>query len=162
MTSPVARTMGQSRNLVFANALLFVVVSVALLAVRVVQMPLDQPQSRSVPAIEGEGDVSYAPAYRFPSNRLQVLYNTHDGQAFASLAMDPSLARPEVWSGGNADFAYRAGRPVIGWLAWAMSLGRPDLVQWILAVISVASAGLLGGAVTLLAHRCRRDVTWAP
>jgi hypothetical protein len=81
-----------------------------------------------------------------------VLYNAHDGQAFASLAMDPLLRRPSDWVGGRAQLAYRAARPLVGWLAWAGAAGRPGAVEWSLAVISVLSVGLLGYAVARLAR----------
>jgi hypothetical protein len=100
--------------------------------------------------VEGPGE-SFAPAYRPPTDHLQVLYNAHDGQAFASLAMDPLLRRPSDWVGGRAQLAYRAARPLVGWLAWAGAAGRPGAVEWSLAVISVLSVGLLGYAVARLA-----------
>jgi hypothetical protein len=46
--------------------------------------------------------------------------------------------------------AYRAARPLVGWLAWAGSFGQPGLVQWSLAVVSVLSVGLLGFATAEL------------
>ena len=66
-----------------------------------------------------------------------------DGQAYGALAQDPTLARPEVFSGGANTAAYRYQRPVLGYLAWAASLGRPEWepnAQGLLVVLGAAAA----------------------
>ncbi len=95
---------------------------------------------------------SFAPAYHPPTDRLQLLYDLHDGQAFASLAMDPTLARPDGWQKGRVNLAYRAARPLVGWIGWAGSMGRPWAVQWVLAALSIFSIGLLAYVTTRCAH----------
>lgn len=104
----------------------------------------------------GSSEPMFSPAYRPPQNRLEVRFDLHDGQASAALAMDPTLARPEIWPGGESELAYRASRPVIGWLGWLGSFGRPGAVAWALTVISVVSVGLLGYAAARFAQMIGR------
>lgn len=101
--------------------------------------------------------VPYAPAYRHPTNGLQALYDWHDGQAYAALAMDPSLSHADDWLGGAPEMAYRAVRPVVWGLAWVGSLGQPGLVQWSLAAETIIGVALLGFAAARLATRYGRD-----
>lgn len=130
----------ESRTALVVGALC-AIVAVVMLGLRIVSLaPVHT---------EGPGD-AFAPAYRPPTDRLEVIFNAHDGQAFASLAMDPLLRRPAEWSGGSTQLAYRGARPLIGWLAWAGSFGRPGAVEWSLAVISVLSVGLLGFATATI------------
>ena len=77
--------------------------------------------------------------YRLLDDPLELLLVQSDGQAFASLARDPSLARPEVFF-TDAEAAYRAQRPLLPYLAWAGSLGRTGWVPPALAVIEQMSA----------------------
>lgn len=65
-----------------------------------------------------------------PADGLESVLARGDGQTFAALAQDPTLARPEVFRGPPAEAAYRAQRPLLGWLAWALSGGQPDRVPW--------------------------------
>lgn len=97
----------------------------------------------------------YVRLYDRPSDRLEVVVNQGDGQAFAALAQDPSLQRPEIFRAGNAEAAYRAQRPLVGWLAWVLSLGRPRLVPLVLVVLSILGYAALAGAVAWeLWRRC--------
>jgi hypothetical protein len=97
----------------------------------------------------------------FPtSGSLNVMLSQGDGQAFAQLATDPSLARPEAFAGQTADTrvgveaAYRAQRPLLGYLAWALSLGQPGLVGAALVAWAVVGGGLAcAGVAALLLDR---------
>jgi hypothetical protein len=108
-------------------------------------------QAGRIGAVEGTPYVVDFPT----SGRLNVMLAQGDGQAFATLASDPSLSRPERFAGQTADTrvgveaAYRAQRPLLGYLAWATSLGRADLVAPAMALWAVVGAG---GAVGVLAH----------
>jgi hypothetical protein len=82
----------------------------------------------------------YVRLYDHPLNRLDAVLARGDGQAFAALAQDPLLQRPSVIA-NRGDFAYRAQRPVWGVLAWMLSLGQPDAVAWVLALLTVVSCG---------------------
>jgi hypothetical protein len=81
---------------------------------------------------------------------LDALYQG-DGQAFAALAQDPTLSRPEAFRQGDAEAAYRAQRPLLGWLGWVASAGRAAAVPAALYALSVLSYGALAGAAARLA-----------
>ena len=84
---------------------------------------------------------------------LELLLVQSDGQAFASLARDPTLARPEVFR-TDAEAAYRAQRPLVPYGAWALSLGRTGWVPPALAFLAVAGTGLaVAGVAQLLIDR---------
>jgi hypothetical protein len=97
----------------------------------------------------------------FPTEgALNVMLAQGDGQAFAQLATDPALRRPEAFAGQTEDTpvgveaTYRAQRPLLGYLAWLTSLGRADLVGPALVVWAIVGGGLAVGAVAaLLASR---------
>jgi hypothetical protein len=90
-------------------------------------------------------------------NRLLA---TGDGQVFATLARDPLLERPEVFYGRD-EFAYRAGRPLWGYAAWALSAGQPGAVGWALAVLAVVAAGAATAVTALLLRRRGASEWWA-
>lgn len=69
---------------------------------------------------------------------LELLLVQSDGEAFASLARDPTLARPEVFR-TDAEAAYRAQRPLVPYAAWALSLGRTGWVPPALAALLAAT-----------------------
>ena len=62
-----------------------------------------------------------------PLSRIDATLAEGDGHAFAAIAEDPLMRRPEVFQDPR-DFAYREQRPVWGYLAWAGSLGQPAAV----------------------------------
>lgn len=108
-------------------------------------------QAGRIGAVEGTPYVVDFPT----EGRLNVMLAQGDGQAFATLATDPSLARPERFAGQTSasrvgvEAAYRAQRPLLGYLAWASSFGQPSLVAPAMAVWAVIGAG---GAVGVVAH----------
>src|SRR5690606_32578433 len=90
---------------------------------------------------------------RMLDDPLELLLVQSDGQAFASLARDPSLARPAVFF-TDAEASYRAQRPLLPYAAWAVSLGRTGWVPPALAVLSAGGFGLaVAGLGALLADR---------
>ena len=79
---------------------------------------------------------------------LEILLVQSDGQAFAEMARDPSMARPEEFD-TPAEAAYREQRPLLSYLAWATSFGHPSWVPPALAAlfalaVGLAAAGLAG------------------
>jgi hypothetical protein len=94
---------------------------------------------------------------------MQVSLNEADGQAFAALAQDPALRRPEVFRQGPAEAAYRAQRPVLGWLAWLASAGRTELVPEALYGVTLLSMAVFALGAASLAARFGRStlVVWA-
>lgn len=105
------------------------------------------------PIREGSA-LPYVSLYDHPANKLESNLNQGDGQAFAALAQDPLLQRPEVFRQGAAEAAYRAQRPLFGWLGWALSGGQAGLVPMALLVLSVVGFVSLAMAVGAeLLHR---------
>jgi hypothetical protein len=98
------------------------------------------------------GQHPYMRLYDHDRSRLEAFLVTGDAQAFAGLAQDPTLARPENID-PPAEYAYRAQRPTWSYLAWAGSLGQPALAGWALVLLEIASAGLLAAVVGLLCAR---------
>jgi hypothetical protein len=88
-----------------------------------------------------------------PSVGLPALLGAGDGQAYAAIARDPSLGRPERLA-STPEFAYRAQRPLFGEAAWLVSLGEPNRVPFALATLAALAAGLAVIALgALLARR---------
>lgn len=81
---------------------------------------------------------------------LEGLVLRSDGQIFATLARDPSFERAEVSFRSEDEAAYRAQRPLMGWLAAALSVGRSGWVPGALAVAGVVGAGSAVAATGLL------------
>lgn len=102
----------------------------------------------------------YVRLYAGERNQIEALLVTGDGQAFAALAQDPSLARPEVIA-EHGEYAYRAQRPLWGYLAWTGSLGQPHLAGWALAVLTVLAAGFACAVVARLLERRGANAWWA-
>jgi hypothetical protein len=105
--------------------------------------------------------VPYVRLYDHPDDRLEVIVNQGDGQAFAALAQDPLLRRPEIFRAGAPEAAYRAQRPLVGWLAWGLSAGRADLVPLVLVLLSVAGFVALGAALAWQLERSGVSPLWA-
>jgi hypothetical protein len=98
---------------------------------------------------------------RLLDDPLEQLLVQGDGQAYASIARDPSLARPEVF-GSDAEAAYRMQRPLLSYLAWVLSFGRSGSVPPALAAIAVIGAGAaVAGVAQLLIDR-RASAMLAP
>lgn len=93
-----------------------------------------------------------------PRERLLI---RGDGQFYAALATDPSMARPGVLREPPQGYAYRWVRPLFSWLAWAGSLGRPAAVPSTLLALTVLSAGVLVFGAAMLARTLRRTPSWA-
>ncbi|GIU84896.1 MAG: hypothetical protein KatS3mg008_1671 [Acidimicrobiales bacterium] len=104
----------------------------------------------------------FADYYFPPRNALEAAIDVSDGQAWAALGNDPLASRPERFFGDSVEFVYRAQRPLIGWIVWALSLGNRRLVPYSLAAVTVLSAGALTWATFLLARGTRREDHWAP
>jgi hypothetical protein len=93
-----------------------------------------------------------APAATQSSVGLRALLTAGDGQAYAAIARDPTLARPLLLA-SKPEFAYRAQRPLFGEVAWVASLGHSGSVPLTLAVLSVLAAGLAVMALAVLLGR---------
>jgi hypothetical protein len=110
----------------------------------------------------------YVRLYDPPTTRAEAMLVVGDGQAFAALAQDPTLARPGVFRSTvndappGAEAAYRAQRPLLGWLVWLASAGQARLVPAAMLWATIASAALLALVAAELARRSGRRVDLAP
>ena len=95
----------------------------------------------------------FVSTYEPPASALEQVITVADGQAWAALAQDPTFSHPEVFTGGTAEFVYRAQRPLFGLLVWAASGGQADAVAIALVVLSGVGVGALAFASTLLADQ---------
>jgi len=99
--------------------------------------------------------VPFASIYHDPLSKLDVALTGGDGHAFAVIAQDPTLSRPSVLR-EPSEFAYRAQRPVWGYLTWAASVGQSRFTGWTLVVLVILSCGAACAVVgQLLAERGR-------
>jgi hypothetical protein len=106
------------------------------------------------------GKSTVATLYAKRDTGIDRLLVTGDAQVFAALAQDPLLRRPEVL-GTATEFAYRAQRPGWGYLAWALSLGQPDLAGWALILLTILACGAAVGAAGALLQRRSVSPWWA-
>ncbi|MGE0881229.1 MAG: hypothetical protein AB7L13_12580 [Acidimicrobiia bacterium] len=105
---------------------------------RHVDLVAAQPQSST--------DIPYVDLYTHPTNGWQVRLNESDGQAFAALAVDPALRRPEPFLAGRAEAAYRAQRPLFVYLTWLLAAGQAGAVP--VAVYLATALSIAALAVT--------------
>jgi hypothetical protein len=104
--------------------------------------------------------VPFASIYHDPLSKLDVALTGGDGHAFAVIAQDPTLSRPSVLR-EPAEFAYRAQRPVWGYLTWAASGGQSRFTGWTLVVLVILSCGAACAITALLLAERGRSVWWA-
>ncbi len=102
----------------------------------------------------------YISLYNRSLSRVESVLVHGDGQAFAAVAQDPSLARPAV-IGSATDYAYRAQRPLWSYLAWSGSFGQPQLVPWVMAALAALSGAAATWVMALLLLRRRASPWWA-
>jgi hypothetical protein len=121
------------------------VVAAALAAgvVGVLTLGASRQAPASVPAFVHSYD------HRVLHDGLEILLVQSDGQAFATLARDPSLSRPDVFD-TRAEAAYRASRPLLGYAAWIGSAGRPGWVPPALAALFVIAVGATAAGLAML------------
>lgn len=117
------------------------------------------PCSGSVPG-DHPNVTTWTRVFTVQDSRAEVLVAQMDGQAFAQHAVDPTMSDlPEGYFGDVEQAAYRAGRPMLGWVEWAASFGgrRPFLAPTILAITAI-SIGLLPLALGVVADALGRDL----
>lgn len=105
-----------------------------------------------------QGNAPYVRLYDPPRTRAQVIVNQGDGQAYAALAVDPTLSDYHVYliAHPRAELAYRAQRPALGWLAWMAALGRPAAVPGALLILTALGGMVLAGGAALAALHLHR------
>lgn len=100
----------------------------------------------------------YVHLYDWPANSLEKALDLGDGQAFAAVARDPTLAHPDVFR-RPGDAAYRFGRPLFGELTWLATAGDGARVPLAMAVLCVVAAAFAAAAVaTLFASRGAKPI----
>lgn len=108
----------------------------------------------------GDGRTPFVTIYSGTRDRVDAVLVSGDGQAFAAIAQDPLLARPELVP-GHGEFAYRVQRPVWGYLAWLASAGQAAAVGWALVGLTIVAAGACVVVVALLLVRRGESPWWA-
>ena len=106
------------------------------------------------------GQDPYISLYNRSLSHVESVLVHGDGQAFAAIAQDPSLARPRV-IGSSTDYAYRAQRPLWSYAAWIGSGGQAQLVPWVLAALALCSGAAATWVMALLLLRRRVSPWWA-
>lgn len=108
--------------------------------------------------------VPFAKVFDPPETRGEVMVNRRDGQAFAQLATDLTLDRPEQFedylagSTPQEELAYRAGRPLVAWVAAVLSGGgQRRLLAPALMLVSIAGLGGVVAATATAAIRLSRS-----
>ena len=104
--------------------------------------------------------VPFASIYREPLSRLDVVLTAGDGHAFAVIAQDPLLQRPDVLR-DPAELSYRAQRPVWGYLTWAGSFGQAEATGWVLVVLTVLACGFACAVAAVFLLQRGRSAWWA-
>jgi len=97
-----------------------------------------------------DGRRPYARLYDGDRTQLEAFLVTGDAQAYATLAQDPLLTHPENVD-PPAEYSYRAQRAVWGYLAWAASIGQPDLAGWALVALAIVASGVAAAVIGALA-----------
>lgn len=97
--------------------------------------------------------LTYVKGYEHAPTGLDKALGIGDGQAYAQIARDPTLARPDRFRGGARSAAYRFGRPLFGEVVWVLSLGQSSAVPMTMAVVCVAALGAAAAALASLIER---------
>jgi hypothetical protein len=87
------------------------------------------------------GGRGYVRTFSPPTSPFEVLLDAGDGQAYATLALDPTLSHPEAFELGAPHAGYFARRPVVIYVLWAVSLGRRELQPSAFIGLSALFAG---------------------
>jgi hypothetical protein len=102
-------------------------------------------------------DQAFVRLYDPPQTKVETVLDVGDGQAYAALAVDPSISDPGMFCDGPRELTYRASRPLFGWMVWAGSLGQPALVPAVLFILISFGVGLFSFASVLLAAQYGRN-----
>jgi hypothetical protein len=98
----------------------------------------------------------YTTPYTPPRDRFEVMLNHADGQAYATLAQDPTLARPNAFVGGPASAANFGARPVLPYLLYAGSLGRAAWIPFPFVLIQGLAGGIVVAGAAAVLHAAGR------
>lgn len=138
------------RRTAIGSALVTMVLASVFLGLRVAGRELPPPGAVKPPHV-------FTNTYWPPANQLEAAINIADGQAWATIALDPLISAPERYDSGEKELVYRGQRPLVGWVVLIAAAGQPAAVPYALAFVTVASTGLLVAASVFLAVRLGRD-----
>ncbi len=92
----------------------------------------------------------YTSTFVPPSTSFEVLLLHGDAQAYATLALDPTLSHPERFLESRDQASYFARRPIVPAAVWALSAGQRDALPFAVVVVGSVSLGLLAAACAWL------------
>jgi hypothetical protein len=92
----------------------------------------------------------YTSTFTPPRSSFEVLLLHGDAQAYATLALDPTLSHPERFLESRDQASYFARRPVVPAAVWLLSAGQRDLLPFAAVVVGACSLGLLAAACAWL------------
>ena len=122
-------------------------VSFALVLMAILASPAPPP---------GSTEGGYTRLYTPPHSGFEVLLNHADGQAYATLAQDPTLSRPDAFVAGAGGAPTFAARPVLPYLLWVSSLGRPGNLPAAFVIAETLAGGLLVFGAAAVIHATGR------
>lgn len=103
--------------------------------------------------------IPYANVFHRVDNPVDVLFALGDGQAFVALARDPTLSHPEAFLAGKDQAAFRAERPLQGYLGWLFSLGQARWAEEGVMIATIMGCSLAAAGCAELLRR-RRLSPW--
>lgn len=86
------------------------------------------------------------------NDAVSIALGRSDGMAFAALARDPLLQKPEVFAGAREHAAFRMGRPLLGWVTWSLSMGNADAIPGVMVGLTIVAGGWTAAALAALAR----------
>jgi hypothetical protein len=95
----------------------------------------------------------YANVFQRLDNPVDLLFALGDGQSFVALARDPTLSHPEAFLAGKDQAAFRAERPVQGYLGWVFSLGQARWAEEGLMIATILGCSLAAAGCGELLRR---------
>lgn len=98
----------------------------------------------------------YAHVFERLDDPLDILFALGDGQGFVAFARDPTLSHPEVFV-VRGEGAYRADRPMQGYLGWALSFGQKNWAEEGLIAATVLGCGMAVASCGELLRRRGRN-----
>jgi hypothetical protein len=107
-------------------------------------------QSRDILKNPAVDVAAYTHLYAGTRRPLGVMMARGDGQAYAAVAQDPALRRPQAWFSGAHQEALWAHRPLLPYLAALGGVRGRSGVEWAQMVIVVLSGGLLAAGAGAL------------
>jgi len=107
-------------------------------------------QASRLAADKSVGIEAYTHPYDGVHRTLPIMMARGDGQAYATVAQDPELRRPQAWFSGSHQEALWAHRPLLPYLSALGGVGGRSGVEWVQLVIVLLSGGLVAAGASAL------------